>query len=137
VYKLNNTSPKNTFTSNSSGSGGAAYFGNGAFDAAQGLDESQIANVGNGSATPGTTWQESAASYTVGGAWAFYRNGSTDNSGTSSVTFSQPINTVFSNFGGAEAVNATIAELDIYNTAITSTQYTALHNCAVSTYGVP
>jgi hypothetical protein len=135
VYKINSNTAKNTLTNAGGSSGGPAYFTNGASNAAGGLDESQIANVANSTATPTTAWADTGVTYSVGGTWTFYRSGSTDGSGTSSVAFINPIQSVFSNAGGSEPITMTLAELDIKVGTVTGTQATAVHNCMVSLYG--
>jgi hypothetical protein len=135
VYKINSNTNKNTLTSFGGSSGAPAYFTNGASNAPAGLDESQIANVANATATPTTAWADTGVTYTVGGTITFYRAGSTDGSTTSSVAFTNPIQAVFSNAGGSEPITMTLAELDIKLGNVTGTQATAVHNCMVSLYG--
>jgi hypothetical protein len=126
-------SGKQTFTSNNSGGGTAAYYGNNNSNGPQGLDESFIAVVATGIATPPSTWQSTCVSYAVGGAWVLYRNGTVDASGTSSTGLPVAINQVFSN-NSSESFQSTVAELDVANIAWTSPQIAAIQSYYTATY---
>lgn len=139
VYKINNLTGKNTLTSNSLSAGAYAYFVNAISGGVAGIDKSNIANIANATTTPTTTWVDSCISYSQSTFAVFYRNGSVDVTSSADLTNggSQSINQFFQNQGGTEVMKATIAEVDIVNGSINSTQAAAIHNCAVSTYGVP
>jgi len=94
-----------------------------------------VGNGGYGSGSPTTSWVDNCFSYTVGGAWTLYHNGTSEGSGTSSLTFTNGIEYILGDGIGDNFYGA-VAEIDIMNVAITSTQTTAIHNCAVSRYGV-
>jgi hypothetical protein len=138
VYEVNNTTVANVFTGNPT-QGSFEYSANQlSTPFGQNLNSGFVSVIGSGTAAGvAGVWMDTCVTYTVGGAWAFYKNGVLDGSGTSSTTFSQPISQIFKDRTSTQPIFA-IAELDIGgNASLTSTQATAIHNCAVSTYGVP
>jgi hypothetical protein len=139
VYKITDTSNKQFMTGYSNSGGGAAYYPTGGSGSPQGLDKNNAANIGNGTANATTSWTDTCVTYTVGGSYTFYKNGTVDGSGTNGNNFyTSPINTVFSAASPpAVSFYGAVAELDIMNIAISPTQAAAIHSCAVSTYGVP
>jgi len=94
-----------------------------------------VAFEAGGTVAATTSWVDACWSYTTGGAWTLYRNGSVDNSGTSSVTFPSGFSYLLGD-NVADPFYGAVAEIDIMNIAITPTQDTAIHSCAVSRYGV-
>lgn len=135
AYKIASFSIKQLFTGSHISTGADAYYGNaGLSPQTQGMDSGFLAVVGSGTTTTTMTWVDTCVSYANTGALAFYRNGSTDGSTTSSVSVNG-IDAVFGDLTDT-APQMTVAELDVMNFAINSTQYTAIHNCYVSLYGV-
>lgn len=135
AYKIASFSIKQLFTGSHISTGADAYYGNaGLSPQTQGMDSGFLALVGSGTTTTTMTWVDTCVSYANTGALAFYRNGSTDGSTTSSVSVAG-IDAVFGDLTDT-APQMTVAELDVMNFAINSTQYTAIHNCYVSLYGV-
>lgn len=135
AYKMNTFSVKQLFTGSHITTGASAYYGNGGSGSQfQGMDSGFLVAVGAGTTATTLTWVDTCVSYANTGALVFYRNGSVDSSSTSAVN-TLGIDAVFGDLTDS-APQMTIAELDVITSAITGTQYTAIHNCYVSLYGV-
>lgn len=136
-------SNKQTFTSNSSTSGGMAYY-EGTTSAAQGTDVSFVQNIDTATEDAPVGWQTVMRSCTQGGSpvctyyrWGGGQSGQDTTQAGSGGWPSIGINQLFANYSTSEGMYAAIAEFIIINgTAITSTQASAIHSCMVSTYGV-
>lgn len=139
VYKVNSFLGYSVLTGNTAGANNPTYFAHANNTNTAGKQElnNEAVTMLVGTANVTTSWTDTCAVFTVGGAWAMYKDGASDGTGTSAQTFNKPI-TNLGVTGGVGGSLITVAEIDILNgTAINSTQATDIHNCAVSTYGVP
>jgi hypothetical protein len=122
---------RNAFTGGSAG-GALEYDLNGGH---QDFLQEYQADVANGTATIPTNSFSLIDLAVNSSTYAFRFNGAADGSGTG-VSFSQPITRIGNNEGGGDNYLGEIAEIDIYNGALTSIQITNIEAQLTAKYGI-